>query len=158
MECFAHVPSPFIYKHFHRLLPDWPCPAASVLIVLQPCAWDLSEHTPQTEHQKQQLRQRFLQFGYRVATKLQTLGYLADVFDPRTGLPLFSQPGQIHLDDVAVVQFCLGYSTLERQGCSILLHPLWGSAVYPSILLSSATPPILEQVSQEVREDCPSEV
>ncbi len=76
------------------------------------------------------------------------MGHLAEVFDPRTGSPLFSQPGSLRLDDVAVVRSCLGYATCDRYGCSVILHPVWGSAVYPSTLLSSAEPHLVRGVLQ----------
>lgn len=150
MQYSVHAPSQFICKHLGGLLPDWSSPAASVLVVLQPCPSPLLTRTPTTEDQKRKLRQRFLQFGYRVAAQLQQLGHLADVFDPRTGLPLLSQPGSLRLDDVAVVQAVLGYEALHSHGCSVILHPVWGDSVYPSTLLSSAAPSLVESVSQQV--------
>jgi hypothetical protein len=151
MQSSAHRPSPFICSHLGKLLPDWSLPAASVLIVLQFCTIDLLKRTPETEAHKQILRQQFLQFGYEVAAQLNALGHLAEVFDPRTGLPLLSRPGLISLDDVAIVRACLGYPTLESRGCSVILHPTWGSFVYPSTMLSSAEPALLELVSRNVK-------
>ncbi len=142
----VHRPSRYICTHTDGLLPGWSHPVSSVLVVLQPCNTDLRQKTPVTEAQKQLLREAFLEFGYPIAMKLQHLGHLAEIFDPRTGLPLFSQPGHLHLDDVAVARACLGYQTINSYGCSIIVHPLWGSAVYPSTLLSSATPDLVESV------------
>jgi hypothetical protein len=160
MQYFVHRPSPFISNHLDSLLPEWSRPVASVLIVLQPCNCDLLERTDKTEEQKQLLRRQFLQFGRRVARKLQHLGHLADLFDPRTGLPLFSQPGQLWLDDVAVVRACLGYQSVSHCGCSVLIHPVWGNAVYPSTLVSSAAPDLVELVARsechQSRRDCGS--
>ncbi len=134
-----------------RLLPTWSHPVASVLIVIQPYDGGLLKKTPQTEAQKQRLRQQFLDFGYQVATRLQQMGYLAEIFDPRTGMPLLSKPGQLTLDDVALARSCLGYETAHSYGCNLILHPIWGSSVYPSTLVSSAQPEVVEQVSREVR-------
>ena len=110
----------------------------------------LLDKTPETEQQKQRLREQFIAFGQRFASKLYEIGYLSEIFDPQTGLPLLSEPGQLKLDDVAVVQACLGYQLIDRGGCSILQHPVWGSAVYPSILVSSARPEILESVAKTI--------
>lgn len=152
MQYSVHAPSQYICRHLGKLLPTWSRPAAAVLVVLQPCSCDLSHKTPSTEDQKRTLRERFLQFGYRVAAQLQQLGHLADIFDPCTGLPLLSQPGQLRLDDVAVAQAVLGYEAVDRHGCSVILHPTWGSSVYPSTLLSSAEPGLVERVSQQTQE------
>ena len=148
MQYSVHRPSPFISNHLDSLLPEWSRPVASVMIVLQRCDCDLLERTARTEAQKQQLRRQFLRFGRGVARRLQYLGHLADLFDPCTGLPLLSQPGQLWLDDVAVVRACLGYQSTNSCGCSVLIHPVWGNAVYPSTLVSSAAPDLVELVAR----------
>ncbi|UBF24447.1 methylmalonic aciduria and homocystinuria type D protein [Kovacikia minuta CCNUW1] len=153
MQYSIHAPNQFIDAYLDRLLPDWSRPVLSVLVVLQPCPCDLIERTPATEEQKQQLRQNFLQFGSKVAAQLQHQGHLAEVFDPRTGFPLLSQPGQLRLDDVAIVRSCLGYPTVERYGCQVILHPVWGSSVYPSTLLSSAEPALVETLSTIIKQE-----
>lgn len=151
MHYSVHPPSSFIRSHLDRLLPDWSRPVASVLVVLQPSSCNFLDRTPVTESQKQFLRQNFIELGCQVATKLQQVGHLVAVFDPCTGLPVNHQPGQIGLDDVAVAGACLGYPTMNRYGCSVILHPDWGSAVYPSTLLSTAEPSLVEAVVRVVR-------
>lgn len=146
----VHWAHEFLQIHLEQLLPEWSVPVVSVLIVLQMSQSVLLDKTPQTELQKQRLRERFIKFGRRFASKLYEIGYLSEIFDPQTGLPLLSEPGQLKLDDVAVVQACLGYQLVDRGGCSILQHPAWGSAVYPSILVSSAHPEIVESVARTI--------
>jgi hypothetical protein len=121
-----------------------------VLIVLQRADCGLIERSQITELQKDQLRDRFLQVGGAIVDQLQEQGYQADCFDPKTGLPVLSEAGQVSIDDVAVVKACLGYATLEIEGCSILLHPHWGNAVYPAVLVSSAVPAVVERVTNRV--------
>lgn len=149
MQCSVHYPSPFIQRHSAKLLPTWTRPVGSVIVMLQPTGCDLAERSTTTEEQKQQLRQRFLQVGQAIALHLQAQGHLADLFDPKTGYPVLSQPGSLALDDVAVVQACLGYPINFLKDCCVLLHPRWGSAVYPSVLMSSATPAWVERVLRE---------
>jgi len=151
MQYSAHAPSQFLCTHMDKLLPIWSRPISSVLVVLQPCSCSLLERTSAAEKQKQQLRQSFLQFGFEVAAKLNYLGHLVEVFDPRTGLPLLSAAGQLRLDDVAIVRSCLGYPTVDSFGCSVILHPDWGSSVYPSTLLSSAPPEVVDLVTRATK-------
>lgn len=146
MQYSVHSPSEFIRRHAHQLLPNWSCSVRSVLVVLQRCQVELQQKTIATEFHKRQLRQRSLEFGQMIILRLHKLGYQAELFDPKTGMPILSQPGKLTLDDVAVVRACLGYPITEREGCSIILHPAWGSAVYPAILLSSAHPAVLAGV------------
>jgi hypothetical protein len=149
MQCSVHHPSPFIQKHGTQLLPTWDRPVGSVIVVLQPTGCDLAKRSPATEAQKQQLRQRFLQVGQAIAQHLQAQGHFADLFDPKTGYPVLSPPGSLALDDVAVVKACLGYPINTFKDCCLVLHPHWGSAVYPSVLMSSAAPEWVERAIRE---------
>ncbi|MBD2076748.1 methylmalonic aciduria and homocystinuria type D protein [Phormidium sp. FACHB-592] len=146
MQYSVHPPSRFLVSHQAKLLPDWSCPARSMLIVLQPCNCDLLERTLITEAQKRELRRQFFQFGYAIAAQIKRLGYTVAIFDPRTGLPLLSRPGALRLDDVAIVRAALGYQSIHSHGCAVVIHPLWGGAVYPSTLVSSIEPVLLEQI------------
>lgn len=146
MQYFVYPPSRFLCSHQDKLLPDWSCPVRSMLIVLQPCDCDLLDQSPTVEAQKHKLRRQFLQLGYAIAAQINQLGYTAAIFDPRTGLPLLSRPGALRLDDVAIVQAALGYQSILSQGCSMIIHPLWGRAVYPSTLVSSIETELLEQL------------
>ena len=148
----VHPPSRFVCKYRDKLLPDWLGPARSMLIVLQPCDCDLLERSPTAEAQKRKLRRQFLKFGYAIAAEINRMGYTAAIFDPRTGLPLLARPGALRLDDVAIVQATLGYRIACSHGCSIVLHPTWGRAVYPSTLVSSAQPALVEQILRETKE------
>ena len=150
MQCSVHAPTPFIQKHGHLLLPDWSCSVTSLLIVQQQASCNLLERTHLSEIQKAKLRGQFLEIGGEIANHLHQHGYAADFFDPKTGQPVLSQRGVLWLDDVAVVRACLNYPVQCVQGCSVLLHPEWGTAVYPSILLSSATTEILEKITAAI--------
>ena len=123
-----------------------------MLIVLQPCNCDLLERSPTAEAQKRKLRRRFLKLGYAIAAQINRMGYAAAIFDPRTGSPLLARPGALRLDDVAIVQATLGYRVAYSHGCSIVLHPTWGQAVYPSTLISSAEPALVERLLRELEE------
>ena len=150
MQYSIHSPTEFIHTHLGQLLPGWSLPVLSVLVVLQLCQFALVERTLDTEKYKNQLRQQFMEFGSEIVLQLKAMGHLADMFDPRTGLPVASSPGQLKLDDVAVVRSVLGYSISKNGPCTMLVHPTWGRAVYPSILVSSAPPDLLETVVQSI--------
>lgn len=146
MSCFADRPSAFIQTHWHRLLPTWTQPVASVLIVLQSAESSLLQPSQQVHFEKQQLRHRFLEVAHAIAQHLKQAGHLVEVFDPRNGLPMLSPAGTLHLDDVAIVRDCLGFPTVACGGCATVLHPDWGSAVYPATLLCSASPTTLQNL------------
>ncbi|MBW4469636.1 MAG: methylmalonic aciduria and homocystinuria type D protein [Stenomitos rutilans HA7619-LM2] len=147
-----HPPSQFVCNQRNKLLPDWLFPVRSMLIVLQPCECDLHERSLLAERQKRKLRRQFLKFGYAIVAQIKHRGYAAALFDPRTGLPLLTRPGALRLDDVAVVQAALGYQVANSHGCSMILHPIWGRAVYPSTLVSSAEPAVVEQILRTMKD------
>lgn len=149
MQYSIHPPSPFIVDRLEQLLPDWGVPVRSVLVVLQRSSLPLTEKNRHTETQKSYLRQRFLELGQWAAAALQSRGHRVEVFDPQTGLPLLSRPGKIPLDDVRVVHTCLGYPAIPLGECRAIVHPVWGSAVYPSVLVSSASPDLLGEILRQ---------
>lgn len=144
MQLSVHPPNKFLQTHATELLPHWSQPIASVLVVLQQCECPLWERTPATETDKNRLRDRFLQLAQPLVSQLQQKGYLATAFDPRTGWPFGSAAGSLALDHVAVIKSTLHYPTSHSGGCQVLLHPIWQSAVYPAILLTSAPPQHLQ--------------
>ncbi|MFQ3616152.1 MAG: methylmalonic aciduria and homocystinuria type D protein [Cyanobacteriota bacterium] len=148
----VHPPSDYILQHQARLLPTWSHSIASVLVMLQPSPVALLERTLDSEPEKEKLRSRFLELGRAIAQTLQRQGYLADLFDPRTGWPILSARGTLPLDDVAVARSALGYSTDRYGNCRVILHPRLGTAVYPSTLVSSAPIDVLGAIAQQVLE------
>ncbi|MBD1846466.1 methylmalonic aciduria and homocystinuria type D protein [Cyanobacteria bacterium FACHB-63] len=152
MQYSVHPPSEFICQHSEKLLPEWSTPVRSIVVVLQPSDRELTERCWETDLQKQILRSQFLEFGFKVAELLRQRGYLAELFDPKTGLPILSKAGPLRLDDVAVVRSTLGYAITPAGNCFTIVHPHWGSAVYPSILMSSADLSSVEAAVAGLRE------
>ena len=150
MQYSVHSPTQFMQAYVDQLLPSWSRPMMSILVVLQQCPGAMLSRTLVTEMQKQQRREQFLQFGHQVALELEPMGHLVELFDPATGWPLRSPPGQLHLDDVAVVRAALQYPTVAQGNCTLVIHPDWESAVYPSVLVSSAPIYLLETVAAQV--------
>jgi hypothetical protein len=140
------LPNQFICDHTVDLLPDWSQPVGSVILVLQRCSCSLLNNTPEAKKVKNRLRQRFLVFGATVARSMTKLDYLTEIFDPASGAPTRSRSGVLRVDDVALVHSLLSYAVIDHDGCSVLLHPLWNDAVYPSTIITSASPITLTSV------------
>ena len=145
----VHRPSSFVVQNLERVLPGWNLPALWVVIVLQQARYELVEINPEIEQEKERLREQFMRFGFEVAFNLRDRGFDSNVIDPRTGYPLLSRPGEIPHDDTAAVQALLGLPVI-RNRCRVILHPLWGKAVYPSTLLTSAPPKLIKPVLKRV--------
>jgi hypothetical protein len=150
VQISIHSPSDYICANCERILPDWKNQGRLwVVIVLQQSRYPLVKSTSQIEREKQSLREKFMRFGCDLAFQLQDHGYLTDLIDPRTGYPLLSRPGQIPHNDTAVVKALLNYPVM-RNKCCVLIHPVWGTAVYPSILISVAPPAMLASFIKQV--------
>ncbi|HEY9799034.1 MAG TPA: methylmalonic aciduria and homocystinuria type D protein [Leptolyngbyaceae cyanobacterium] len=144
VQISIHSPSQYICANCERILPDWQEePLFWVVIVLQQSQYPLVISTAEIEREKEHLREKFMRFGCDLAFNLRDRGYLADLIDPRTGYPLLSRPGEIPHNDTAVVKALLNYPVLKNK-CCVLVHPTWGTAVYPSIFISAAPPMIVE--------------
>ncbi|MFN6475663.1 methylmalonic aciduria and homocystinuria type D protein [Nostoc sp. DedQUE07] len=150
VQISIHAPSQYICANCERILPDWKRqPFLRVVIVLQQSRYQLVEKTAEVESEKERLREKFMRFGCDLAFNLRDRGYLTDLIDPRTGYPLLSHPGAIPHDDTAVVKALLNYPVIKNR-CRVLVHPNWGAAVYPSILISEAPPILIEWVTKGV--------
>ncbi|MCL1466258.1 methylmalonic aciduria and homocystinuria type D protein [Argonema galeatum] len=143
VQISIHQPSSFMSKNLERVLPDWTLPVAWVVVVLQQSRFALGETATHIEREKDRLRERFMRFGCTVVSHLRDQGFLADLIDPRDGYPWLSRRGEIPHDDTAVVTALLGFP-VTTGNCSIITHPSWGNAVYPSILMSSASPQFIK--------------
>ncbi|MBH8574586.1 methylmalonic aciduria and homocystinuria type D protein [Nostocaceae cyanobacterium CENA369] len=150
VQISIHPPSQYICANRERILPDWKQQAFLwVAIVLQQSQYQLVECTAEVEIEKERLREKFMRFGCDLAFNLRDRGYLSDIIDPRTGYPLLSHPGAIPHNDTAVVKALLKYPVIKNK-CCVLVHPVWGTAVYPSILMSEAPPFIIESLAKDI--------
>ncbi|MDB9312670.1 methylmalonic aciduria and homocystinuria type D protein [Spirulina sp. CS-785/01] len=136
MEILCYPPTPFLKANLPLLLPDWSAEEVWVIITLQQANCDLLPSTPESEQEKQRLRSCFIELALKLVQQIKDQGGEADFFDPKTGYPRFSSPGSLTHDDVATVQTILGYSTIAGN-CRAIIHPQWGTAVYPGIIVTS---------------------
>jgi Methylmalonic aciduria and homocystinuria type D protein len=150
VQISIHPPSQYICTNREQIFPDWKQqPFLWVVIVLQQSRYQLVKSTPEIEKEKERLRERFMRFGCDLAFSLRDRGYLADLIDPCTGYPLLSHSGVIPHNDTAVVKALLKYPVIKNK-CCVLVHPTWGTAVYPSIFISEAPPIIIESMTKAI--------
>lgn len=135
--CLAS-PHQFILNHQQQLLPDWKIPIAHLILLLQQSSVSLKEFNFQVAQEKDNLRANFIRFGCDLIFALQDRGYKSDLFDPRTGYPLFSRQGKLTLNDNEVVKALLKYPLASYKNCSLLTHPVWGNNVYPGTIATVA--------------------
>jgi Methylmalonic aciduria and homocystinuria type D protein len=150
VQISIHSPSKYICTNRERILPDWKNRSSMwVVIVLMRSRYELVESNMVIESEKQVWRERFMRFGLDVAFNLRDMGYMADIIDPRTGYPLLSRPGQLPHNDTAVIEALLNYPVIKNK-CRVLVHPEWGTSVYPGIFLAEAPPILIEWMFKSV--------
>ncbi|RHZ80331.1 hypothetical protein Glove_137g126 [Diversispora epigaea] len=91
----------------------------------------------------------FVEWGKLICQKLKDREYWADLTDPASGYPIFSNRGPSMYPDVNGAEQLLKYSIQNVGCCNILLHPKWGSKVYPGTLFSNAN---LDEIKQVINE------
>ena len=73
-------------------------------------------------------------------------GFWADYIDPCSGLPMLTKNTTKVYSEVDGMQTLLHYATMDAGMCKILLHPKWGSAVYPASAFTNAPEDLVASV------------
>jgi len=146
IEIYLAPPHQFFVEQQQQLIPNWNFPATCLILFLQRSSISLKKLNLNVAQEKDRLRANFFRFGCELIFNLQDQGYQSDLFDPRTGYPLLSQPGQLTIDDNAVVKALLNYSVTSYNDCSLLTHPTWNHCVYPATIATTAPNELLESL------------
>mmetsp|Transcript_6089 Transcript_6089/g.9262 ORF Transcript_6089/g.9262 Transcript_6089/m.9262 type:complete len:97 (-) Transcript_6089:81-371(-) len=75
--------------------------------------------------------------------KLRNMGHWADYIDPCSGLPMLTLHCNKVYSEVDGMECLLNYKAHNAGFCKILLHPRWGSAVYPATIFARAPPQVV---------------
>ena len=98
----------------------------------------LEQWGDEVEKEKDFCLERFAEFGAAVCAELRAAGHWADYIDPCSGLPMLTKGCNKVYDEVTGMQLLLRFASQNAGCCKILLHPTWGSAVYPATLFTTA--------------------
>lgn len=137
VEIYLSQSSLFVTQNLKRLLPECNNQNPWTILILQQSQLPLINSTLEAQSEKNRLRNQFINLSQIIVKKLNDQGCFSDFFDPMIGYPVLSHRGDITHDDVAVVQALLGYPVIQNH-CSALIHPLWKTAVYPGVLMTTA--------------------
>ncbi|MEL6441358.1 MAG: methylmalonic aciduria and homocystinuria type D protein [Cyanobacteria bacterium J06621_8] len=148
-EIWISPPHQFAREHQNHWFPGWDHPLANLVIVLQESAVSFSNNTIQVTQEKDRRRGKFLSFSFDLVSALQTEDYLGDLFDPRTGFPIFSSSKMVW-DDNAAIKALLNYPVITWQNCSLVQHPVWKSKVYPGTVATSAPQTVIKSCLAQI--------
>ena len=109
-----------------------------VIPTAQQARHDLVKVGPEIEEEKDRLLEVFMSFAKDVCTELRHLGHWADYIDPCSGLPMMTEDCNKVYSEVDGFEVLLHYKTMNCGCCKVLLHPSWGSGVYPATMFTTA--------------------
>ena len=98
------------------------------------------------EREKDRLLNRYMEFARLVCEKIRSRGYWADYIDPCSGLPFLSLNCNKVYSEVDGMECCLGYRAYNAGFCKILVHPVWGSSVYPATMFAYAPRKLVKDI------------
>jgi S-methylmethionine-dependent homocysteine/selenocysteine methylase len=123
-----------------HVLPGVELGGPSPLLVVPTCQrarMDLVAWGDAVAAEKDTLLERFLRWGGAVRRRLGAGGWWADFVDPCSGLPVHTPSSAVYAE-VDAFEALLKWRTSAAGGCRVLLHPAWGTAVYPATLFARA--------------------
>jgi len=156
IEVATHKPNPALKReldHFlHALIAsdDSPVKSSSDVLVITTCQEskaELLQWDDEAAREKDRLLNTFARFASDLAAKLKALGYWADYADPASGL-LANSPGQVIWPEVQAMERLRGFQKTKAGPCHIILHPKWGSRVYPATMFTNAPDEVVRRVLQ----------
>eukprot|EP00245_Coleochaete_scutata_P002668 TRINITY_DN13625_c0_g1_i2.p1 TRINITY_DN13625_c0_g1~~TRINITY_DN13625_c0_g1_i2.p1 ORF type:complete len:181 (+),score=38.00 TRINITY_DN13625_c0_g1_i2:110-652(+) len=90
------------------------------------------------EKEKDRLLEVFVDWAKKVCERLMANGYWADYLDPCSGLPMIHRETNTVYGEVDALTTLLGYPVANAGCCKVVLHPRWGSSVYPATMFTKA--------------------
>ncbi|KAI9308317.1 hypothetical protein BJ944DRAFT_260506, partial [Cunninghamella echinulata] len=120
-----------------------------VVPVIQRCEFDMVGITQIVNKERDDKLELFVSWGKSIVDRLRTVGMWADIMDPASGFPIYSEAGPTPYPDVQGTQTLTRYDIQNVGCCHILLHPKWKSKIYPSTLFTTAPHDVLVKVINE---------
>jgi hypothetical protein len=127
--------------------------AATDLLVIPTCQRsdvDLVTTGEAADAEKDRLLERFAEWAVALCGRLSSAGYWCDYIDPCSGLPMMHKEGQTPYSEVEGLTVLLGYRTANAGCCKVVLHPKWGTSVYPATVFARAPAAAVEAAIRAV--------
>ncbi|KAK3263999.1 hypothetical protein CYMTET_27235 [Cymbomonas tetramitiformis] len=139
-------------KHKEEVAAIFPGLDVQGMLIVPTCqnsAVDLVKVGEDVENEKDRLLEVFMEWAKAVCDILISKGYWADYIDPCSGLPMITRESRVVYGEVDALQTLLGYKTQNAGCCKVILHPKWGSSVYPSSMFAKAP---LEELQAAIKQ------
>lgn len=149
MEYSVHACPPAMAREVQSVFPDVNLSGMLIVPTCQQADYDLVRTGEKIDTEKDRLLERFMEWSQCVCGKLQAQGCWCDYIDPCSGLPMIQQGTNNVYPEVEGLSILLGFKTQNAGCCKIVLHPRWGSAVYPATLFAKAPLQLLLEAIKE---------
>jgi len=140
IEVSVHKCPKALIRELERIFPEVELVGGEHALLAVPTSqhtkMDLVRVGEEVEDEKDLRLERFAELGERVRKSLAQQGYWCDYIDPCSGLPMHGENNSNVYSECDGFQLLLGYRTQKSGPCTMLLHPKWGSAVYPASMFA----------------------
>jgi len=144
IEVSAFTVSSAFKRELQFVFPEQDLSGVIAVPTFQQTVVDLVAYGGDQDVEKDRCLEAFFAFAKPLCQELQKQGFFADFIDPCSGLPMLTPNTQKVFDEVQSAQVLMSYHTMNTGCCKVLLHPVWGSSVYPATLFTTA--PVAELV------------
>jgi len=138
MEYTVHAVPNTYRDEVKAVFPNADLDALKAVITCQKSQVDLVKQGEQVENEKNELLERFTFWSRDLCAKLEAKGYWSDFVDPCSGLAMVHQDSQSVYDEVASLAVLRGFKVSNAGCCKVVLHPKWGSFIYPASFFTTA--------------------
>ncbi|KAG0054000.1 hypothetical protein BGZ83_012170 [Gryganskiella cystojenkinii] len=156
LEYSIHVSPRRMTRDLATVFPNRDLSSLLVVPTFQKCNNEMVAWDAEIAKEKDDRLDDFVRWSTALHQGLEKRGYWSDMTDPASGFPCFSERGRDVYPDVEGCQMLLKYDFQNAGCCKVLLHPIWGSKIYPATFFTTAPLEALKEVIREVeREHCP---
>eukprot|EP00898_Chlorokybus_atmophyticus_P008229 jgi/Chlat1/8407/Chrsp80S07835 len=141
VEFSIHRPPPLLLDGITALCTGVDVSNILAVPTFQPAALDLCSDAMEVKAEMNRLLSQFIVWQEPICKALAEKGFWASGVNPETGGLLGADHADVraaHYSEVRAGQFMLGYAAKMCGRCPVLIHPKYGTAVYPATLLTDA--------------------
>lgn len=140
----------YIIKHREELLPDWLESPKTIIFIFFQCKGALDGTNLRKEQlEKDRLLYKYTQLGLSFYNACNKQGIVSEIICPKDGFPKYSRKGKNIFSIQKIVTHHLPFFQKEDNRCG-LIHPFWGKAVYPCVMISLASKEQLKPIIDDI--------
>ncbi|KAF8977689.1 hypothetical protein BGZ46_007185 [Entomortierella lignicola] len=152
IEYSIHVSPRRMTRDLATVFPNKDLSNLLIVPTFQKCKYEMVAWDAEIAKEKDDRLDDFIRWSTALHHGLEKLGYWSDMTDPASGFPSFSERGRDVYPDVEGCQLLLKYDFQNAGCCKVLLHPNWGSKIYPATFFTTAPLDALLKVLAQVEE------